>query len=213
MPTAAAPATDEARLLWLEAVQRMLGRAAHDVRDGLNGVSVNLEVIRSRSARPAVAASAVAPFAEAATQQLDRLTSLLEAVLALGRVEREPADVVAVLRHLATVCSASSVQGDAAVEVVDEAGKADVGTSTSVPGDLVRLALAAPLLEAVTRRASASGDLAVRCAVTPAAAGVTVTITAGRALPMPAAVADAVRAGGVSWTEGPEHLSLAFPRA
>jgi hypothetical protein len=36
MPTSAAPA--DAGVLWLAALQRALGRAAHDVKDALNGV-------------------------------------------------------------------------------------------------------------------------------------------------------------------------------
>jgi hypothetical protein len=44
------PATsDDVERLWLAALQRAIGRASHDVKDSLNGVSVNLEVIRSRA--------------------------------------------------------------------------------------------------------------------------------------------------------------------
>ena len=90
MTTSAAPA--DAGVLWPAALQRALARAAHDVKDALNGVSVNLEVVRSRASRADAPASAVAPFAEAAAQQLERLAALLDAVLALGRSERGPAD-------------------------------------------------------------------------------------------------------------------------
>ena len=45
------PEAGDARVLWLAMVQRLMGRAAHDVKDSLNGVAVNLEVIRSRAAR------------------------------------------------------------------------------------------------------------------------------------------------------------------
>ena len=69
-------ATADAGVLWLAALQRALDRAAHDVKDALNGVSVNLEVVRSRASRADAAASAVAPFADAAAHQLDRLTAL-----------------------------------------------------------------------------------------------------------------------------------------
>ena len=75
MSTSAAPA--DAGVLWPAALQRALARAAHDVKDALNGVSVNLEVVRSRASRADTPASAVAPFAEAAAQQLERLTARL----------------------------------------------------------------------------------------------------------------------------------------
>src|SRR5215218_6101736 len=115
MPPSVAPV--DAGVLWLAALQRALGRATHDVKDALNGVSVNLEVIRSRAARVDAPASAVAPFAEAAAQQLERLTTLLDAVLALGRIERHPADVGITLRRVAALCSASNAASDARVTV------------------------------------------------------------------------------------------------
>jgi len=94
MSTSAAPA--DAGVLWLAALQRALDRAAHDVKDALNGVSVNLEVVRSRASNTGAAASAIAPFAEAAAHQLDRLTALLDAVLALGRIRARGAQSGAV---------------------------------------------------------------------------------------------------------------------
>ena len=86
-------AREDVSALWLETLQRAMGRASHDVKDALNGVSVNLEVIRSRASRADGTAGSVAPFGEAAAQQLERLTTLLEAMLALSRVERTPTDV------------------------------------------------------------------------------------------------------------------------
>src|SRR5918993_5991538 len=126
MPTSAASA--DAGVLWLAALQRAMGRASHDVKDALNGVSVNLEVIRGRSARPDAPAAAVASFAEASAHQLERLTNLIEAVLALGRAERQPADVVVTLRRLAALCGASASSSDA--EVLVEQGDVE-SASTS----------------------------------------------------------------------------------
>lgn len=204
----------DAGLLWHEALQRAFGRASHDVKDALNGVSVNLEVIRSRAGRPDAPASSVAPFAEAAGQQLERLTNLIEAVLALGRPERTPADVGLTLRRIATVCSASASSADAAVELTEDDGWRGGSTVTRVPGDVVRLALLAPLLDAVAGVDRSVRASAVRCTIGGDDGQVLVTIGApGRRSGMPAAVADVVRAGGVSWTEGPQDLSLAFPRA
>lgn len=52
-----------------------LKHLAHDVRNALNGVSVNLEVARSRAARGSDI-SQIAPFLETAAQQLDAATRL-----------------------------------------------------------------------------------------------------------------------------------------
>ena len=214
MPTPGAVSDGDAGVLWLATLQRALGRASHDIKDSLNGVSVNLEVIRSRAARPDAPASAVATFAEAAAQQLERLTSLIEAVLALGRPERDPADVALTLRRVATVCSASSSGSDALVELRAADDGLGPSTVTRVRGDVVRLALIAPLLDAVVGVDRGNRASAVQCIIGGDAAHVLVTIGApGRRSSMPEPVAAVVRAGGVSWTEGPHHLSLAFPRA
>jgi len=212
------PATDDAALLWQSTLQRAMGRASHDLKDSLNGVSVNIEVVRSRASRPDVPASAVASFAEAAAQQLERLTSLLEAVLALSRPERDPADVAQTLRRVAVLCSASSSSADAAVELREADAGLGAGSVTRVRGEVVRLALIAPLLEAVHGLDRANRASAVRCEIGGDDTRVLVSIAAaGRRVAMPEAVADCVRAGGVSWTErstaGSHDLSLAFPRA
>ena len=207
MSTSAAPA--DAGVLWLAALQRALDRAAHDVKDALNGVSVNLEVVRSRASGAGAAASAIAPFADAAAHQLDRLTALLDAVLALSRRERGPADVGITLRRVAAVCSASNAASDARVTVrevfVDDA-------RTGVASDAVRLALTAPLLDVVASRRGESRDPVV-CELTGDGDALVVRLLADRAVPMPADVAEALRAVGVRWTESVNELSIVFPRA
>jgi len=48
-----------------------LRRLAHDVRNALNGVSVNLEVARTRAARPSAEAAQLVAFLDTAAQQLE----------------------------------------------------------------------------------------------------------------------------------------------
>ena len=213
------PAAQEIAVLWLATLQRAMGRASHDVKDALNGALVNLEVIRGRAAKADALATAVAPFAEAAGQQLDRLTTLLEAVLALGRAEREPADVVVTLRRVATICGASASFADAAVQV--EVGDLESAT-TSVPGDAVRLALTAPLLDLVRVEGRKERAPPVRCIVRAGEGTTVVTLAAaGRRAAMPEWAEQAVRAAGVRWVANvrgdgasqTNDLSLEFPRA
>jgi signal transduction histidine kinase len=213
-----ASAAEDVDVLWLRTLQRAIGRASHDVKDALNGVSVNLEVVRGRSARPGVEAAAVAPFAEAAGQQLERLTNLLDAVLALGRAERQPADVAVTLRRVATLCGASTSSSDAEVLV-----EVDVDSApTSVPGTAVRLALTATLLDLVAGEERTARAAPVRCMVRERDGAISVTMEAkGRRAAMPDEVAEALRATGVRWTGGGQggteagtnDLSLVFPRA
>jgi hypothetical protein len=207
MPTSAAPA--DAGVLWLAALQRALGRAAHDVKDALNGVSVNLEVVRSRASRADAPASAVAPYADAAAQQLERLTTLLEAVLALGRVEREPADVGVTLRRVAAVCGASNSSADARVTIRETS----VGDArTSVAGDVVRLSIVAPLLDAVAGRKGEAREPVV-CELGGDADSLAVRLLSDRPVVMPIDAVEVLRAAGVRWIESANELSIVFPRA
>ena len=205
---------EDVRVLWLATLQRLCAGVAHDVKDSLNGVSVNLEVIRSRAARPSLAAATLAPFASAAGQQLERLTTLLEALLAVGRTEREPVDVGVTLVRVAALCGASASPADALVEV--DHGAIESAT-TSLVGDVVRLALAAPLLDLVVGTDRSVRASPVRCTMRADAAEVVVTMgAAGRRAAVPEAVAEALRAAGVRWMEGEQdggELSLVFPRA
>ncbi len=205
-------APEDVGALWLQMLQRAMARAAHDVKDALNGVSVNLEVIRSRAERPDMPAASVLQFAEAASNQLDRLTRLLDAVLVLGRSERQPVDIAATLRRVATICSASSSNADAAVTVTED-GMLD-STASRVDGSVARIALLAPLLEASTGadRSTRASDLA--CALSTGADAIRVTMSAAeRRVAMPEQVAEILRAGGVRWTEDENTLSLFFSRA
>ncbi|HMA25783.1 MAG TPA: hypothetical protein VKP00_17345, partial [Gemmatimonadaceae bacterium] len=95
--TADLPSVDA---LWLDTLQRVCTRAAHDLKGALNGVSVNLEVVRSRSERPDAPASAVATFASSATEQLGAVIAMTDALLVLARPPREPIDIGAVIRRL-----------------------------------------------------------------------------------------------------------------
>jgi signal transduction histidine kinase len=201
----------DARVLWLAMVQQLMERAAHDVKDSLNGVAVNLEVIRSRASKEGASGASVAPFADAAGQQLERLTSLLDALLAVARSEREPVDVGVALRRVATLCAASASADDAKV-VVDDLPADDA--TTRLPGAVVRLALAAPLLDAVQAEARTTSP--VRCSLLLAPDEVIVSMaTDGRRVAMPPGVAEVVKDAGIRWTNGTQDnqaFSLAFPR-
>ncbi|MEO8624737.1 MAG: hypothetical protein ABI625_26880 [bacterium] len=204
-------APEDVGALWLQTLQRAIGRASHDVKDALNGVSVNLEVIRSRAARPDTHASAVMQFASAAGQQLDRLTTLIEAVLGLSRVSRSPADVAVTLRRVVTICGASASSADASVTLVED-GRMH-STETCVHEDVVRLALLAPLLDLITGTDRAHPLSEVTCTLAHADDAVQVVIAAGgRRGTIPEGIAALLRGAGVRWTEG-DDLSLAFPRA
>jgi signal transduction histidine kinase len=205
-------APEDVSALWLHTLQRAVGRASHDVKDALNGVSVNLEVIRSRAARPDVPASAVLQFGDAAAQQLDRLSNLIDAVLAVSRPERTPADVALTLRRITTLCTASSSPTDAPVSMIDEEL---VGSAmTRVRGDVVRLTLLATLLDIIVGTDRGKRASEVICTISGSDDAIQVVIaTVDRRTALPESIAEVARSAGVRWTEGEQDLSLAFPRA
>jgi hypothetical protein len=130
--------------LWLQALQQVVGRAAHEVKDSLNGVSLNLEVIRSRASRPNGGGdtSTFNVFATAASEQLELLAIRTEAVLFLARPAREPADVAVILGHLSTLLIPAT-KADGGRLAVDGY---QTSAPTSAPAQATRLALAAGLL-------------------------------------------------------------------
>ena len=133
--------TDAARAeaAWASALQAVASYVAHDFRNALNGVAVNLEVVRGRSARGAEAA-AIAPFAATAAAQFEVAAAAAEALLAFARSEPGDADVAAVTVRFSRLFS---IRGDTAVDVTDQSsGRA----RTSVPAAVVRTAVARSVL-------------------------------------------------------------------
>jgi signal transduction histidine kinase len=70
---------------WLGILQGLASRVAHEIKNPLNAVAVNLEVVRSRCERGKFEPAAVLPFAEAAAGELERVSRLVDALLALAR--------------------------------------------------------------------------------------------------------------------------------
>ncbi len=152
--------------LWLQALQEVVGRASHEVKDALNGVSLNLEVIRSRTQRDDVPGRNLATFATAASDQLELLTARTESMLFLARPHYSgsadlpatggsgatrparpaaPADVAATLKHLAALLVPAARSDGVPLDVGGHLGTAP----TSAPAQAVRLALAAGLLDLI----------------------------------------------------------------
>ena len=65
-----------------EAVREIIRRAGHELRNALNGVAVNVEVVRSRSAREGSAKELTA-FADRASAQVGEASALTDGLIAL----------------------------------------------------------------------------------------------------------------------------------
>ena len=66
-----------------EAVREILRRAGHELRNALNGVAVNVEVVRSRADREGSPPKELASFAERASAQVGEASALADGLLAL----------------------------------------------------------------------------------------------------------------------------------
>ena len=130
--------------LWLRALQDVVGRAAHDVKNALNGVHLNLEAIRSRSQREGAKPRDLAAMATAAADQLEVLTDRTESLLYLTRPPRSPSapvDVAETLRHLAGLMIPTFRDGSSL-----EVAGSETAAPTAAGFVATRLALASGLL-------------------------------------------------------------------
>jgi hypothetical protein len=144
-------ATNHLDLLWLATLEAVVNRGAHEVKDVLNGVSLNLEVIRSRSANPKATLNGLELFAMTAAEQLELLSARTEAVLFLARPAREPADVAVTLKHLAALMVPAAKADGGSLSIEGDWRSAP----TAAPAQATRLALASALL-AFTKQGGAS---------------------------------------------------------
>ena len=197
--------------LWLAAQHEIVRRAAHEVKNALNGVAVNLEVVRGRLARPGAPADSAAAFADTATGQLERVTAYVEALLALARPAREPADVPAVLHSLQPLLEAAATAHDIQLSLTtfEPATQA-----TSADPQVTRLVLVAALLAATERGARAAGCHAALGEAVPGGGASAVVVRVARDGTAPTLddeVAVAATRSGIHLERAPDALTLTFP--
>ena len=193
--------------LWLDVLQQVSARTSHELKGALNGVAVNLEVVRSRSAKPDAAAVAVAPFAASAADQLDAVVGMTEALLKLARPPREPVDIGETLDSLASLVapSARADGGSLRIESHREIGSSPVRAR----GNVVRLVIGATILAALSRK----GD--IRCKVDVGEQTVVgiECVDAEGPLELPTDVMAVAAAADIRVLSEGQSISLAFPRA
>jgi nitrogen fixation/metabolism regulation signal transduction histidine kinase len=158
-------------------------RVAHEIKNPLNGLALNLEVVRSRSEREGVERSALSPYATAAASELEQTIPLVEALLSLARPSAFPVDLRTALRPLATLYGAIAraaggslrirndseqmfVAGDGTTVrvLLAELLDASVGEKREVNGTVIRrgehvaLSLNTPLARPIGRDVQRLGD-------------------------------------------------------
>ena len=192
-----------AALLWSGAIQRLADRAAHEIRSPLNGAALNITVVRSRLERAGIDPSSLSPFAQAASDELDRAIALVEAILALARSAPVPIDLYSTLSALVTVTGviARSEGGEVSLERTDEEF-----TQTSLEGDAVRGALASAL------SASVAGSARVRCRLGHSGERIAIQIMGGADNKLSDEVSQAIRMAGIGLERQPAGTTLLFSR-
>ncbi len=187
--------------LWLATLQRLADRAAHDVRNALNGVAVNVEVVRSRAGRGAEG-SAIAPFATAAAAQVEILTAQVDALVALLRPATVPVDLGVLLGRLTAL-----VQDTTGKDVITLDLPANSGSVTSsAGGDATRLAVSGAFLAALER----PGGVVCRLG-TDEAPTVYISSSAGESFVVAQDIVDTVTAAGIQLRSSPDGITLSFP--
>ena len=190
--------------LWLDTLQRICGRAAHEVKGALNGVSVNLEVVRSRSEKPNASAAAVNRYAETATEQLGAVITMTDALLSLARPAREPVELNPLVRRVSALV-APAARADNRRFDFEETD--DLGVS-SASGDAVRIAIGGSIVDAV------DGSAHVICRTDGAAGAPTIRLVScdGSALVVRDEIVSAAADAGIRIEAGTAGISITFPR-
>ena len=193
--------------LWLDVLQQVSARTAHELKGALNGVSVNLEVVRSRSTRADAAAAAVAPFAASAADQLEAVVEMTEALLRLARPPREPVDLGETIDGLTSLLAPSARAEGGSLRV--ESPSREAALAIRPGGNVARLVIGAALLAALSRK----GDIRCRVEVgEDAVVGVECADAEGP-IELPADVLAAAAGADIRVHCEGQSISMAFPRA
>jgi hypothetical protein len=187
--------------LWLRSFQALTTLIAHDLKGALNGVSVNLEVVRTRSQRESSTGADVHKFAVSAADQLGSVIRSTTSLLSLGRPARGPVEVSAVARQVTGLLADMKAGAGGKLEVVVEGG---LSAETSAPLSAVRLVIA----EALVTTLSGTSQVAVRVRGLPTP---TVLISPAQDPGLPPDTAAALKSVGISLHTDGHGISIAFP--
>jgi hypothetical protein len=192
--------------LWQEVHREFAGYARHEFRGAMNGVEVNMEVIRSRMAAGKTDHSQLAPFLEAANGQLQEVQGRAESLHFFMRVQlgqMPEADVALTLKHLATVLVPAAKGEGTTLDVTGY----DTSAPTSAPAKAVALALASGLMALI--KEGGSGACQLKGGVEPV---VRFSHQSATACSLGPGITKAIARDGIRAQESEGVLTLAFPK-
>ena len=189
--------------LWLRALQQLTASVAHELRNPLNGVALNLEVLRGRVGRLSSDAAGLSGFAEAAVTDLGAAIRLSDALLAVARPAREPVEVGSVLAPIAVLAGAVAKARGGGIEI---AIPEEIPPALAAEPHAVRAALASVLLAAAER------GKAVRCQVVYEPAAVVVEVRADGEVVLTEEIVSGIADCGISAQPHPDGITLRIPR-
>jgi hypothetical protein len=194
--------------LWADAYQQVILRAAHELTGALNGVALNLEVIRSRADASKGDAKSLSSFAEAAYKEFDSVTEQTAAVLFLSRPHRGGGapDVALTLRHLARLL-VPAAKADGQILTVEGT---DASAPTAAPPASLRLALATGLLGLIKEGEPGGGTCSLKGGLEPV---VRFSHQSARACSLGPVVTKIIAADGIRVQEEGGELTLVFPQS
>lgn len=139
---------------WIPALAELARQTSHEVRNALNGVSVNLEVVSSRLERAVElgdpVAAATVPFVRSAVEQLEQLAGITESFLSLSRSTSSASTDLLPLVTRATLLARHIARSEGRGVTFTAVGDAETSTSTSC--DVARLLVVRLLLDALAAR-------------------------------------------------------------
>ena len=216
----------------------MADRAAHEIRNPLNGLAVNLEVVRSRAARAGGGGggagggdlASVGRFAESAAGELERAAELVQALLELARPMTGPVDLwsawrpMVALHNAVAVAAANGVEregSDAVTASVALVPRGDTPLIVTTDSIVARVALASALDAAARARIPARVECSVKAREEGDGGGVegrrgqvvAMLRCTGPVPPLDGPVRDTIERGGVMLEMVPNGMMLFFRAA
>ncbi|MFN2400600.1 MAG: histidine kinase dimerization/phospho-acceptor domain-containing protein [Gemmatimonadaceae bacterium] len=199
----------EASDLWAALLERLAERAAHEIRNPLNGAAVSIEVIRSRLQKNGAEVAGLGSFARSAASELERASRLVEAILAVARPVTHPVDLIGLLRPLTVLYGEITVREGGMLEVLPATGGADITADAFVTESdaVVSRLMAASALESVSGR---KGSHSVQLARNGSIIEITVH-SDSEGVSIPQAVESLGKEAGINCRKTPEAITILLP--